>query len=134
MAENFTLIISTPEKEFFSGETDSLIITTTEGEMGVLARHELMVVALDVAPVRFKVGEDWREAAVSGGFAQIKAEHVLILADTAEWPEDIEINRALEAKTRAEERIVRRASEIEFLRSQAALRRALTRLMVGGKK
>ena len=134
MAEHFFLNISTPEKEFFTGEAESLIITTTEGEMGVLPNHELTIVALDIAPIRFKTGEGWRAAAISGGFARISGRHVDILADSAEWPEEIEVNRALEAKRRAEERLHSQLNEIEYLRSQVAKRRALTRLAVVNKK
>ena len=141
MAEQFTLTISTPEKEFYSGDVESLIITTTEGKMGILPGHELMVVALDIAPIRFKVGEspndsqeEWREAALSGGFAEIKGSQVLIVADSAEWPEEIEVNRAMEAKKRAEDRLRAHLSEVEYLRSKIALRRALTRLEVVNSK
>ena len=127
-------MISTPEKEFFSGEVESLVITTTEGEMGVLPGHMLMVVALDIAPIKFKTRDEWYEAAISGGFAQIKGDRVDVLADTAEWPEDIEVNRALEAKQRAEERMQSYQNEVEYLRSQLAKRRALARLAVVNKR
>ena len=126
----FTLNISTPEKAFYSGDVESLVITTTEGEMGVLSNHSLMVVALDTAPIRFKTEQGWRVAALAGGFAQIKGERVDILAHSAEWPEEIETNRALEAKKRAEERLRARLNEVEYLRSKVALRRAIMRLNV----
>jgi len=135
MVDLFALNITTPEKAFYSGNISSLIITTTEGEMGVLAGHMLMVVALAIAPVRF-LEEDgiWKEAALSGGFAQIKGSDVQILADSAEWPEEIEINRALEAKKRAEERLHSRLNEVEYMRTRVALQRALNRLEVVRKK
>ena len=134
MAEHFLLNISTPENVFYSGEAESLVITTTEGEMGVLPGHALMVVALDIAPVKFKTKDEWYEAAISGGFAQIAGDRVDILADAAEWPDDIEVNRALEAKNRAEERLRSHLNEVEYVRSQLAKRRALTRLAVVKKK
>jgi F-type H+-transporting ATPase subunit epsilon len=127
---NFTLQITTPDKEFFSGEVESLVLATEDGEMGVLAHHQLTVTTLGAAPIRFKTAEGWREAALTGGFAQIKGGSVHILADTAEWPEEIEVNRALEAKRRAEERLRTHLSEVEFLRTQVALQRAITRLSV----
>lgn len=134
VAVQLRLEISTPEKDFYSGEVESLIITTTEGEMGVLPNHMLMVVALDIAPIRFKTEDGWHEAALSGGFAQIKGNMVLVLADSAEWPEEIEVHRVLEAKQRAEERLQSHLSEVEYLRSQVALRRAMTRLNVAKRK
>lgn len=131
MAKTFNLNISTPEKQFYLGPVESLIITTTEGEMGILPGHLSMVVVLDVAPIRIKTEEDdWRMAALSGGFVRIKGDEVVILADTAEWPEDIEESRALEAKKRAEERLNAHLSSVEYMRSRVALQRALTRLSV----
>ena len=128
MAETFLLNISTPEKEFYHGDVESLIFTTTEGEMGVLPGHMPMVVALDIAPIRIKEADEWLEAAVLGGFVQIRGESVNILADTAEWPEDIEEARAEEAKRRAEERLQSHLNEVEYLRSELAKRRAIARL------
>lgn len=128
--ENFKLIISTPEKMFFSEDVESLIFQTPEGEMGVLPNHLTMVVALETAPVKIKKDGSWREAAITGAFAQIKPKQVVILADSAEWPEDIEVNRAMEAKKRAEERLQTHLSKIEYVQSQVALRRAMTRLSV----
>ena len=126
----FTLKIFTPEKVFYSGYVKSLVITTTEGEMGVLAHHSLMVVALETAPIRFKTEEGWQVAALAGGFAQIKGKQVDIFAHSAEWPEEIETSRALEAKKRAEDRLRTRLNEEEYLRSKVALQRAIMRLNV----
>ncbi|MDR1439017.1 MAG: ATP synthase F1 subunit epsilon [Clostridiales bacterium] len=131
-AENkaFKLNIATTERNFFSGEADALTIMTPDGEIGVLVGHMPMVVAIENAPVRFRAGGEWREAALSGGFAEITGDKVVILADTAEWPEEIELNRALDAKRRAEARIREHHSDIEYMRSQVALQRALTRISV----
>ncbi len=128
MSDYILLNISTPEKLFFQGEIKSLVISSSIGKMGILPGHKPMVVALDTAPIEIETDEGAREAAIVGGYAQIKNNQVTILADTAEWPEDIEISRAVEAKKRAEERLQSHLSEVEFMRSQAALRRALLRL------
>ncbi|MDR1067566.1 MAG: F0F1 ATP synthase subunit epsilon, partial [Clostridiales bacterium] len=72
--------------------------------------------------------------ALSDGFAQIKNKTVLIMADSAEWPEEIDVNRALEAKRRSEERLKTRQNEIEYVRSKVALKRALNRLNASGKR
>ena len=130
----FLLNISTPEKVFYNGAVESVVLTTTEGEMGVLENHALTVVALETGPIRIKTAEGWRLGALSGGFAQITGAKLVILADTAEWPEDIEINRAEEAKHRAEERLRARRSEIEYVQSQVALKRAVNRLNIAKGK
>lgn len=130
MASEFNLYITTPEKVFFKGAAESVVLTSTDGEMGVLRGHTPMVVALTAAPLRMKVDGEWKTAAIIGGFASIKEGSVAIFADTAEWPDEIEEKRALDAKRRAEERLQARASEIEYLRSRVALERALARLAV----
>ena len=129
-----TLRIATPERWFFNGEVESVTLVSTDGEIGVLAGHMPTVVALRAGPVRFKTGDGWREAALTGGFAEIENDYISILSDTAEWPEEIELNRALEAKRRAEERISARSSEVEYMRSMVALQRALTRIAVSQHK
>ncbi|GHU80167.1 ATP synthase epsilon chain [Clostridia bacterium] len=132
MAESFILHIATPEKLFYEDEVESLVITSTDGELGILPGHLSMVVALSIAPIQIREqGSDgWRVAAISGGFARIKGDEVVILADTAEWPEDIDDARALEAKRRAEDRMRIHESDIEYVRSRIALERALLRLSV----
>lgn len=135
MQAQFELTIATPERQFYTGAVESLVIASQKGLMGILPGHLSMVVALDTAPVQIKaVGEDWKVAALSGGFARIKSDRVVILADTAEWPEEIEINRAMEAKKRAEERLRLQVNEIEYMRSRVALQRALMRLDVKNRK
>ena len=130
MAATFELSIATPEKQFYEGEAECVILKTTSGEIGVLAGHVPSLVALAAAPLRVKKGDQWLEAALSGGFAEITTDSVSILVDTAEWPEEIEVSRALEAKRRAEERMLVRQSEVEYIRSLVALQRALTRITV----
>ena len=126
----FRLHISTPEKLFFNDDVESVILTSIEGELGVLSGHIPMVTALATGVIKIRAGGEWKTAVISGGFAEIKNDEVVVLADTAEWPEEIEINRAMEAKKRAEERIRLRENEVEYVRSVAALQRAITRLRV----
>lgn len=131
--QKIKLIITTPEKKFYEGDVDFITITSTEGELGILPGHLPMVAALSPSPVKLKNGEEIKEAAISGGFAKIDGSEVVIIADTAEWPEEIEVNRAREAKQRAEERMQERLSEIEYLRTKIAFQRALVRLKVSNK-
>lgn len=128
MPDYISLNISTPEKLFFQAEVKSLVICSSLGKMGILPGHKSMVIAMETAPIEIETEDGMIEAAITGGYTQIRHDKVTILADTAEWPEDIEVNRALEAKRRAEERLAQQLSEVEFWRSQAALQRALLRL------
>jgi F-type H+-transporting ATPase subunit epsilon len=130
MENTFYLQIATPDKDFYNGVVQAVRLTTTDGELGVLAGHSAMAVALAPAPLCIQTAEGWREAAVIGGFASIRPAYMIIFADTAEWPEDIEEARALEAKHRAEEHLHAKQNKDEYLRAHLALQRATTRLAV----
>ncbi len=130
MASNFYLEIVTPERKFFSDEVEMVILRTPEGEMGILEGHVPMVVAVDIGPVKIKKNGEWQEAVLTEGFMEVKQNKTIILTDTAEWPSEIDVNRAKAAKQRAEERLQRQISQIEYSRSKAALSRALARLRV----
>lgn len=134
MSETFMLDVYTPEKQFYNGQVESVIIASLDGEIGIMPGHLSMVVALTSAPAKIKADGKWHIAAISGGFARITPDEVTILADTAEWPEEIEENRALEAKKRAEERLQAHRSEVEYIQSRVALERALMRLTVKNDK
>lgn len=131
MAKTFHLHIATPEKDFFGGPVESIVLATPNGELGVMAGHNSMVATLAPGAIHIKTEkEGWRSAAVIGGFARIMPDYVIVFTTTAEWPEDIEESRALEAKHRAEERLQAKQSELEYMRSRVALDRALARLTV----
>lgn len=130
MAKTFYLEIVTPDRSFFSGDVEILIVKTPNGEMGILGGHIPMVVAIAIGPIKIKKDGEWLEAFMSEGFMEIKQENSILLADTAEWPNEIDINRAKAAEKRARERLQRQLSQIEYIRSQAALQRALSRLKV----
>ena len=133
MAETFDLQIVASDKMFYHGNCEMLVFPAIDGSRGVLPQHESMITALISGELRFKVDGEWREAAVSEGFVDIMQDSVILLADTVELPEDIDIKRAQEAKDRAEERIRQKNSMKEYVRSKAALARAMARLKVTKK-
>ncbi|MEN8907771.1 MAG: ATP synthase F1 subunit epsilon [Clostridiales bacterium] len=130
---SFYVEIMTPEKIFFTGEIDSLVLKTIEGEMGILSNHIPMVVTVDVGTLKIKQDDEWLEAFLSEGFVEIKNNKAIILVDTAEWPHEINVNRANEAKKRAEERLLRKLNHLEYIRSKSAVNRAIERLKVSKK-
>ena len=130
MAGTFFLEIVAPDRKFFSGEVETLILKTPEGEIGILKGHMPMVVAVAIGPIKIVKDGEWLEAVVSEGFIEIRQEKTIMLVDTAEWPNEVDINRAKAAAERARERLQSQLSQIEYIRSQAALQRALTRLKV----
>lgn len=130
MANTFYIEIITPERAFFTGDVEEIILKTPEGEMGVLKDHMPMIVAVAIGPIRILKDGKWLEAVLSEGFMEIVKNKTVILADTAEWPNEIDINRAKAAEERARERLQSKLSNMEYIQSQAALQRALSRLKV----
>ncbi|NKB66992.1 MAG: F0F1 ATP synthase subunit epsilon [Candidatus Latescibacteria bacterium] len=130
----FQFDIVTPEKGLYSGAVESLKVPGSEGEMGVLARHMPLLSALCTGRIHFsEEGGVIRHVATSGGFVEVEHNHVTVLAETAEFAEEIDTVRAQAAQKRAEERLARiREEKLDEARAQAALDRALNRLRIGG--
>ena len=127
----FDLSIMTPEREFFSGQVEALTITGIDGQMTVLAGHAPMVASLAVGEIAINQDGAWREAVNSEGFMEVLQDSVVVFVQACEWPEDIDMRRAEEAKHRAEERIRQRQSIWENKSSKIALARAMVRLRAG---
>ncbi len=128
MADHFKLQVITPDRKFYQGDVQMVELTTTEGQIGVYARHIPLTAV--VAPGILTIHEDGEKktAALMSGFVQIMPEDVTIMAEVVEWPDEIDENRAKEAKTRAERRIQSHDAEMDVARAELALKRALVRL------
>lgn len=129
----FRLQIMTPERIFFDGQADFVEMTTSEGEIGIYRNHVPTTCILMPGPLRIYDGDQERTAAVHAGFVEILQDRVRILAEIAEWPEEIDVNRAEEARIRAERRLKSDDPDANLARAEIALRRALTRIEVAGK-
>ena len=107
-------------------------MSAPDGEKGILANHETMVIAIVVGTAKVQLaGEDeWKDLAVGSGFAEIVNNRVTLLVDTAERPEDIDVRRAREQQERAEEQMRQKQSIQEYYHTQASLARAMNRLRV----
>ena len=130
MAETgtFYLEIITPERQFYIGPAEALVIPAVDGEMGIYPGHEPVVTAIEPGELRYKAEGRWEPAAVGSGFAEIKPDYVILLVGFAEHPEEIDRKRAEAAKARAEERLRQKQSVQEYYHSMAALARAMARL------
>ncbi len=128
MADLFKLQIITPERKFYEGEASMVELTTTEGDIGVYRNHIPMTAI--VAPGILKIHEEGgvKNAALMSGFIEILPEKIVVMAEVVEWPDEIDANRAEEAKIRAERRLKEQSGKIDNARAEAALRRALIRL------
>ncbi len=130
----FNLKIITPEKLFFEGETEQLIVKTAVGDIGIMADHVPYVANIVSSPLRIREGETFKEAAISSGLMRVANNEVVIVTPAVEWAEDIDVLRAQRAKELAERKIRQHESEKEFERAEQKLRRAMNRLVVAGRK
>ncbi|MCD4711965.1 MAG: F0F1 ATP synthase subunit epsilon [Clostridiales bacterium] len=130
MGNKFMLEIVTPDRSFFKGETDMAIMRTSEGDIGILYDHEPLVAPLRVGSLRIKQDDQtFRWAACSAGFVTVNDSVVTMVVDSAEWVDEIDMDRALEAKRRAEARIYEgEDKEVDVVRARAALERAINRI------
>ena len=134
MAELFKVKIITPDRIFYEGEAEFLEFSTAAGDIGVYAKHIPMTTVLAPGAVIIHKDDDEVVAAVHSGFAEILGDKVTLLAEIAEWPEEIDVSRAEAAKARAEEHIANKAMETDLKRAELALRRALTRIDLAERK
>ncbi len=130
MGNKFMLEVVTPDRVFYQGETSMVITKTTEGDIGILYDHEPLVAPLKVGSLRVKQDDgSFKWGACASGFLTVDASGVRVIVDSAEWVEEIDLERALEAKRRAEERIQKHEpKEVDLLRARAALERAINRI------
>lgn len=124
------LEIVTAERVVFSEEVDMVSAPSADGRVGVLPRHEAMLAVLNPGELHYLKNGETMPFAISGGFMEVLPDRVTILADTAERVDEIDEARAEAARRRAEEAIRERASNEDFIRAEAELRRALVRLQV----
>ena len=135
MADNvFKVEIITPDRIFYNGESDFIEFTTMSGEIGVYKNHIPMTTVLEPGVVNIHKGDQVQTAAVHAGFAEILGDKVTLLAEVAEWPDEIDVNRAEAAKRRAEDRLANHTEAIDVKRAEYALRKALIRESVAGRK
>ena len=121
----------TPERAIAHEDVDEVELPGENGFFGVLPGHAPLLAALKTGPVWFRKGNDKTYAFISSGFAEVTADQVSVLAQSAERAEDIDIARAEAAKRRAEERLSKPSqTDFDAERARIAMLRALTRLQV----
>ena len=130
----FHLKVVAPDRIFFDGDADMVEIRTTEGEIGVLKNHIPLTAILKPGPLRIKKDGEIQAAALHDGFVEVFKDHVMILAEACEWPNEIDLERAKESKERAEKRLASGDSNVNIARAEAALRRALLRIEMAQPK
>lgn len=133
MKINFKIV--TPEKTVFESEIDQATLPVADGEVTILPNHRSYIGALKAGEIMLKIGKEEINLAISGGFIEFNKNNLVVLADTAERAEEIDLKRAEEAKARAEkvmkERV--RMDDSEYARVAAAIEKEMARLRVGRK-
>ena len=128
MADVFKLQVVTPDKIFYTGEVSMVELTTTEGQIGVYANHIPLTAIVAPGVLHIHEASEVKKAALHAGFIEILPDEVTVLAEVVEWPDEIDVKRAEEARIRAERRLKDNRAETDTVRAELALKRALARL------
>lgn len=127
--------IITPDAKVYSqDDVDMVVARALDGEFGIMKNHTPLVAALDVAPLRIKKGGEETVIAVFGGFLEVKDNVVTVVARAAEAADYIDVERAMRARDRAMARLEKSDPDVDRVRAELALQRALLRLRTAGKE
>jgi F-type H+-transporting ATPase subunit epsilon len=128
------LDIVTAERVVYSQDVDTVVAPGVEGQLGILPHHAPLMTILQAGELVARRGNEEDSLAISGGFLEVRPDRVIVLADSAERAEEIDIERAEAARKRAEERLRdRKAEGLDETRAEASLRRAIARISVAEK-
>lgn len=131
----FLLEVVTPERKVYAQDVNMIVVKGVNGELGILPNHIPLVSPLKIAPIAVKIGNKTEYIAVNGGFMEVRKDKVVILAESAEMPATIDVDRARAAKERAEKRLAEaKKDEIDFRRAELALQRAMNRIDTSTRK
>jgi F-type H+-transporting ATPase subunit epsilon len=128
------LEIVTAECLVYSDDVDFVSAPGVMGTLGILPKHASLLTALETGELRFKKGGEEESFAISGGFMEVRPDQVIVLADTAERAEEIDLERAEAARQRAEELLRERPPGVDMAAIEGALRRSRIRLKVGRQR
>ncbi len=131
--DTFTVEIITPDRVFYRGEAGMIEFNTEAGEIGVYPRHIPLTTVIRPGVVTIHEESGEKKAAIHAGFAEILPDQVSLMAEIAEWGDEIDVDRAEAAKKRAEERIAAKAEETDMDRAELALKKAIVRINLAGK-
>jgi len=133
MASTIRLELVTPERLLLSEEVDEVVAPGYEGEFGVLPGHTQFLAILNIGVLWYRKESAVKKVALGGGFAEVTHDRVVVMADTAERSDEIDLERAQRARDRAEARLKELTMDDDtHTKAQAALQRALVRMAAGG--
>jgi len=134
MPDTFQLEIVTPERLVVKEAAEEIQIPGQNGYLGILPGHAPLITELAVGEITYRAHGETHTLSLAWGFAEVLPDKVTILAQTAERPQEIDVERAQKAKERAEQRLKSNDPQVDYTRAQSALERAETRLKVAGEK
>ena len=123
----FQLEIVSPERRAFTGSVDLVVVPAIDGELGILPNHARLISALGTGELRIKSAQGEQALLISGGFIEVRADKVVVMADLAEHSDEIDEAKAVEARRRAEADVDAIHEPIDLARARAALQTALMR-------
>jgi F-type H+-transporting ATPase subunit epsilon len=133
--DTIKLDVVTAERVVYTDDVDIVIAPGIDGQLGILPHHSPLMTILQPGELIARKSNEEFSMAVSGGFLEVRPDRVIILADSAERAEEIDITRAEEAKKRAEQRLDEKyVLETDGARAEAALRRSLIRIRVATRR
>jgi F-type H+-transporting ATPase subunit epsilon len=133
MSSTIRLELVTPERLVLSEDVDEVVLPGYEGEFGVLPGHTQYLAILNIGMLWYRKGTTIRKIALGGGFAEVNHDRVVVMADTAENADEIDVERAQRAMERAEARLKELSLDDDtYAKAYASLQRALVRMAAGG--
>lgn len=128
--EKLHLKVTTPESVMYDKDVDMVIMRCVTGDMGILPKHEACSAILDYGVLRIRNNDEEQRMAVFGGIARVQDNSVTILANEAQWPEDIDLELAETERERTSMRLLENTEDLEIQKEQVALRRSLVQIEV----
>jgi F-type H+-transporting ATPase subunit epsilon len=133
MADTFELQVVTPDRQIVREDVEEVQAPARGGYLGILPGHAPLLSEMQQGELSYRQGNEWHYLSVFWGFVEVLPDRVVVLAETAERAEEIDLDRARKSQKRAEGRLGKTGeTEIDFNRAQVALQRALIRLQVAG--
>ncbi len=129
----YHLLIITPKQKIFDGQVDLLNVVTSAGQMGILANHTPLLSVVQTSALHVISGKTTTYYATSGGVVSVQRDKVLLLLDTIERADQIDLQRAKSSLKRAELRLQEKNEKLDEMRAKAAIDRALIRIQVKEK-
>ena len=127
-SQTIKLLVNTPDRVFYHDDATFVELSTSEGDIGVYPDHIPLTAVVVPSVLTIHRGNEIKKAAIHGGIVEILKDKITILAEVAEWSDEIDVERANEARLRAEKRLASKDADLDMVRAEAALKRSLARI------